>query len=237
MGLNGLLFYEIPEGRKDSNRSTFESVMGDLQDTHDLDLLFDTVNGKVFHFPACACTSFLAGQAMHASFINRPDLRPRPSSDGFSVLLSTDARSSAMPTDHERKVGNVQQSFLQLEDFVDEDEERYVAELLKSFSSGDLCPMLALDDADDPHLSLFVRRATLPSSENSPNRRSSSDLNDLYDAKEEGDGSLDTIESLGVVTPPLGSSVDATLCANDVNRYRNRKPSVDADPPSFLDLS
>ncbi|KAJ3493414.1 hypothetical protein NLJ89_g11025 [Agrocybe chaxingu] len=241
MGLNGLLFYEIqsptstPSTTKDSVLLTSGSVVGNRHDTHALEMDYlDTVNGKVVYFPAYACTSFLAGQVMHAHLHKISDLRPHPTRDGFTVLFAASAGSPTAPTFHEHKTDNRRQSFLQLEDFVDEDEEHRVAELLKSFSSGDLCQMLSLDDAEDPHFSdLFVRQATLPSSEDSPNRRSS--LNDLYDAKEEGDSSLETVESLGIFTPPLGSSVDVTLGTNDVNRHR--KPAVDPDLPSFLDLS
>ncbi|CAA7270570.1 unnamed protein product [Cyclocybe aegerita] len=255
MGRIGLLFYEtlVPPSTlstaKDSYFLTFEGVMGKPHDMCALGLdLSDTVNGRVVYFPPYACTSSLAGQAMHTSLLNRSEPRPQPSLDGFPVLLSADAgyRSSTV---HKQKVNNTQQAFwiLQLDDFLDEDEEHRVTDLLTSFSSSDLSPMLSLDDSDaefDPHFSLFVPQAALPSisksSEQSPHRRSSSSLNGRYyyaDSEEDlGDSSLGTIKSVGLFTPPpMGTSAGITLATNDVHRHR--ESAVDADRLSFLDLS
>ncbi|PPR06259.1 hypothetical protein CVT24_000931, partial [Panaeolus cyanescens] len=96
---------------------TLESVFGDLTDPHSpsmhIDDLLDAVKAKVFYFPAYACTSFIAGQAMVAFLRNQPELRPVPCPDGFSVRYVPSVPS---PTHtHNAQSWSLDQSFLEMD--------------------------------------------------------------------------------------------------------------------------
>ncbi|KDR86129.1 hypothetical protein GALMADRAFT_132717 [Galerina marginata CBS 339.88] len=267
-GLSGLLFYEIglpstrlgvvesmERGDDDIEKLlTLESVFGDPNDPADpgmdVDDLLDAVHAKLVYFPAYACTSFLMGQAVLASFRDRPMLQPWPDREGFSVLspeISDDVFSTSCP-------GPVSLVPAKALLSTQEDAAEFDGECssLSSCSSGSgdvgIADVFSLDQ-NDPHVSLCVRSSNL----SQPIRPPTPKLSDHEsDEKEDEDANTtsSTIDSMGPLTPPRSRPVelDARLFLSSGMMCKPAPPpvfvsvgtfclSVYDDLASFLDLS
>ncbi|KAJ3574269.1 hypothetical protein NP233_g1868 [Leucocoprinus birnbaumii] len=98
-GLSGVILYELPViqdphgTRRWRPAVTLEDVFGskemDYEDGMTIQDLLDLTSARLVYFPAYACTSFFAGQAMHAFLSDSCQSRPQPALDGFFVFTGS----------------------------------------------------------------------------------------------------------------------------------------------------
>ncbi|KAK7443739.1 hypothetical protein VKT23_015521 [Stygiomarasmius scandens] len=82
MGIGALIMYELPNELAKSEGVVFDARSSGAE----IEELFETIQANVVYLPLYACSSFVIGQLMNATFYN-PNMRPfpAPGGQGFTV--------------------------------------------------------------------------------------------------------------------------------------------------------
>ncbi|KAF4612415.1 hypothetical protein D9613_004591 [Agrocybe pediades] len=235
-GLSGVLFYEIrslhdhelpgPSSlgvveRHNLKPLTMEEVFGDLDDPSDssmcIDDLLDSIHAKVVFFPAYACTSFIAGQAMHSFLLDIPHLRPQPAEGGFRVpILGEDYSTKSIDSLERNPLRSITNSSTKKREMVPKDRfageptgSRRLSDQHKQFYSGDTENFFFSLEAHDGLASLAVRCSSLPETSDisgDGSQAARKRFSDCDDVDMNSNTTASTIDSGVIGTPPQSTS-------------------------------